>query len=142
CGHLLEQSSSHAARGYGGGRSNDVGQIVPVVLAVAVFVRHRVGGAEPFSPCAHRALLGGVVYWPGRLPPASAGDHSRPRARVNSQRGSRARLEGKAIISVVRRGDPCNVTCNLDRSGDLCVGCPDLADSGPAYRKTSCPVNG
>jgi uncharacterized membrane protein len=66
----------------------------------------------------------------------------RPRARFNSQKGSRARLEGKAIISAVRRGDPYNVTCNLDRSGDLCVGCTDLADSGPAYRKTSCHLNG
>jgi len=46
------------------------------------------------------------------------------------------------LISAVRRGDPCNVTCNLDRSGDLCVGCTDLADSGPAYRKTSCRLNG
>jgi uncharacterized membrane protein len=68
--------------------------------------------------------------------------HSRPRARFNSQKGSRARLEGKAIISAVCRGDPCNVTCNLDRSGGLCVGCTDLADSGPAYRKTSCQLNG
>src|SRR5690242_20460301 len=72
---------------------------------------------------------------------SSAGNHPRPRARFNSQEGSWARLEGKVISSAVCRGDPCNVTCNLDRSGDLCVGCADLADSGPAYRKTPCLLN-
>jgi|ERR1700732_4567092 hypothetical protein len=112
------------------------------VLAVAVPVRHRMDGAKPFHRCAYRALWSRVVDGRDRLPRASAGDHSRPRARFNSQKGSRARLEGKAITSAVCRGDPCNVTCNLDRSGDLSVGCTDLADSGPAYRKTSCHLNG
>src|SRR6201981_595125 len=142
CGHLLEQSSSHAARGYGGDRGNDVGQLVPVVLAVAIPVRHRMDGAEPFHRCAYRALWGGVVDGRDRLPRASAVDHSRPRARFNSQKGSRARLEGKAFISAVCRGDPCSVTCNLDRSRARCAGCTELAGSGPAYRKTPCRLDG
>jgi Endosomal/lysosomal potassium channel TMEM175 len=108
---------------------------------VAIPVRHRMDGGEPFHRCAYRALWGGVVDGRDRLPRASASDHSRPRTRFNSQKGSRARLERKGIISAVCRGDPCNVTCNLDRSGDLCVGCADLADSGPAYRKTPCHLN-
>ena len=99
-------------------------------------------GENHFTRCAYRALWGGVVDGRDRLARASAGDHSRPRTRFNSQKGGRARLEGKAIISAVCRGDPRNVTCNLDRSVDLCVGCTDLADSRPAYRKTSCHLNG
>src|SRR5689334_9675389 len=91
-------------------------------------------GAEPFHRCACRVLWGGVVDGRDRLPRSSAGNHPGPRARFNSQEGSWARLEGKVISSVVCRRDPCNVTCNLDRSGDLCVGCTDLADSGPASK--------
>ena len=45
-----------------------MGQLVPVVLAVAIPVRHRMDGAEPFHRCAYRALWGGVVDGRDRLP--------------------------------------------------------------------------
>src|SRR5215831_18169667 len=53
-------------------------------------------GENHFTRCAYRALWGGVVDGRDRLARASAGDHSRPRIRFNSQKGGRARLEGKA----------------------------------------------
>ena len=99
-------------------------------------------GGEPFHRGAHRALWSGAVDGGNRLLHAAADDHSRARAGLNPEESDRARLEGQAVAGAVYRSDRCEPAFVVDRAGDFRDRGADLADSGPAHRKTPCHVTG
>ena len=53
-----------------------------------------------------------------------------------------ARLERQAVACALYRSDRCYPAFLVDHSGVLRDRCADLVHSGPAYRETSCQVNG
>jgi hypothetical protein len=140
--HLLEQPSSHAPYLHRGDGRNALGQLASAVLAVAISIYHRVDGAKPLHHGTHGAIRNRTVASRDRLLPAPAGDHPRARAGINPQEGSRPRLERQAVAAVVCPSNRCGVTFCVARARDPCDSCTDLADSGSAYRKTSCNLNG
>ncbi len=64
-------------------------------------------------------------------------DRPRTRAGLNPEKSDRARLEGQAITGAVHRSHCHRPAFPVDRPGGSGDRCADLADSGPAYRKTS-----
>jgi Endosomal/lysosomal potassium channel TMEM175 len=86
------------------------------------------------------ALWSGAVDGRDRLSHAPASHHPRARAGLNLAESNRVRLEGRAITAAVYRSDRCFLPFPVDRPGDFRDRCADLANSGPAYRKTSCHV--
>jgi hypothetical protein len=78
--HLLEQSSSHAARRAQRQRQNPLGQSSLTVLVVARAVRHRLGGSELSRGAACRALWRSVAdVWCRLLYSRTRADRSRRR---------------------------------------------------------------
>jgi hypothetical protein len=61
-----------------------LGQSALIVLALIVFVRHRVDGGEPFRGRAHSALRRCAADGRDRVLSASAGDHPRASARFGT----------------------------------------------------------
>ena len=117
-----------------------LGQSAFIVLAVVISFHRRMDGREPFHCGAYCVLRRGAVDGRDRLLLASADDHPRARAGLNLEEGDRARLEGQAIAAAVYRSDRCQLPFFVDRASDFRDRCADLADSGPAHRKTSCRV--
>src|SRR5215472_1253277 len=107
------------------------------------YFRSQPGGWEKtIHRSAHCALRASAVDGRNRLPPASGGDHQRARPGINPEEGSRPRLEGQAVAAAVCLSNPCSLTFCLARANDPCDRCTDLVDSGSAYRKTFCELNG
>src|SRR5215467_11216492 len=142
CRHLLEQPSSHAACRRRGNGCNALGQLASVVLAIIVSLRHRVDGGKPFHRGAHRALWRGAADGRDCVFAAPAGDHPRTRAEFNLKKSDRPRLEGQAITGAIYLSDRSYPAFLVDRPGDSCDRRADLADSRPAYRKTSRHLTG
>lgn len=110
-------------------------QPLSVVLAIAVSVRHRMDGREPFHRRAHRTVWRGASDGRDRILPAPAGNHPRARPGFTPEKSGRQRLEGKALACAVSYCNRRDVAFAMDRPGGLCGRRADLADSGSAYRK-------
>ena len=121
--HLLEQPSPHAACREARHRRRALGQPASVVLAVAVSVRHRLDGREPFCATADGALRRRAADGGDRLLDSRRHDHPGRGPGLASGQGGRQGSQGQTIGRRLCRGDRALLLLqSMGRPGDIHSG--------------------